>query len=176
MGFHDEPGVSILITNISDTLLIITQHLGATKFESVWADARDLSQFKNNEFDVVFSNSVIEHVGAIKDQEAMMREVQRVGKRFWVQTPNYWFPIEPHFHFIGFQFLPVYFRAWLLNHFSLGWMTREKNFFEARKLVQQTRLLTRRELGQMDPEASIYDEKLLGFVKSITIFKGWHPS
>ena len=79
MGFHDEPGVSILITNISDTPLIITQHLGATKFESVWADARDLSQFKNNEFDVVFSNSVIEHVGAIKDQEAMMREVRETA-------------------------------------------------------------------------------------------------
>lgn len=173
MGFGDEQGVTIVITNISDAPLTLIPHDGATKFESVWADGRDLSQFNDGEFDVVFSNSVIEHVGELADQEAMMKEVMRVGKRYWVQTPNYWFPVEPHFHFIGFQFLPISARAWLLHHFSLGWAPKQSSIEQGRLVAKQTRLMTRQEIARTDPEASFYNEKFLGLVKSFSMFKGW---
>lgn len=69
-------------------------------------DATDLREFGDSSFDVVFSNSVIEHLFTFENQRRMAREVQRVGKAFWVQTPNFWFPMEPHFHVPGWQWMP----------------------------------------------------------------------
>ena len=52
--------------------------------------------FRDEAFDVVFSNSVIEHVGDAASQRRFAREVARVGRAYWVQTPNRWFPVEQH--------------------------------------------------------------------------------
>jgi hypothetical protein len=71
----------------------------------VQGDARSL-ELPDQSFDIVFSNSVIEHVGTWEDQHAFARETARVGKRYWIQTPNKHFPIEPHMNFPYFQFLP----------------------------------------------------------------------
>jgi Methyltransferase domain len=55
--------------------------------------------------------------------QSPLRKLQRrmrVAKRYFVQTPNRYFPIEPHFLFSGFQFLPLPVKRWLLMLFSLG--------------------------------------------------------
>ena len=52
--------------------------------------------FPNGAFDVVFSNSVIEHLTTRERQQQFANEVTRVGKRFCVHTPNRWFPVETH--------------------------------------------------------------------------------
>jgi len=61
----------------------------------VQGDATDLP-FGDGEFDVVFSNAVIEHVGGRERQEAFADEAMRVGRRVFVTTPNRWFPLELH--------------------------------------------------------------------------------
>ena len=76
----------------------------------------------------------------------MAREVQRVGQRYLVQTPNYFFPIEPHLVFLGFQWLPATARVWLVQHFDLGWCKRRPDRESARQLVNSIRLLRKREL------------------------------
>ena len=68
------------------------------------ADALDLP-FAEGEFDIAFSNSVIEHLNPA-DWPRFASEVQRVSRRFFVQTPNKWFPVEPHVLLPGYQFLP----------------------------------------------------------------------
>jgi hypothetical protein len=133
---------------------------------SVAGDARDLSQFGDRSFDVVFSNSVIEHVGNHGDQRSMAREVRRVGRRYHVQTPNRYFPIEPHFQFPMFQFLPTSVRAQLASRYALGWYSRLDNIEEAYDLVSSIRLLSRRELRGLFPEASIVTERFAGLAKS----------
>jgi SAM-dependent methyltransferase len=52
--------------------------------------------FADGEFDIVFSNAVIEHVGGRERQRRLVFEALRVGRRAFVTTPNRRFPIELH--------------------------------------------------------------------------------
>jgi hypothetical protein len=135
-------------------------------FKSVIGDARGMPEFGNGEFDVVFSNSVIEHVGSFSDQKKMADEIRRVGKKYFVQTPNFYFPIEPHFLFPFFQFLPLGARATLINRWDLGNTLRIPNKDEARAYVQSLQLLNHKQLKVLFPDAKIVREKLFGLTKS----------
>ena len=72
---------------------------------SVIADGRCLP-FKDRAFDIVFSNSVIEHLGDSASQEAFAREIARVSLGYHVQTPNRLFPFEPHLLSLSFIICP----------------------------------------------------------------------
>jgi hypothetical protein len=142
-------------------------------FLCVVGDARNMREFKDQEFDVVFSNSVIEHVGAFADQQAMASEVQRVGRRYFVQTPNRHFPIEPHFLMPGFQFLPLSVRAaWLARH-DVGWYPKAPSYEVALRQVGRIRLLSRAEFQRLFPGGRLYTERFFGLAKSFVIHRGW---
>ncbi len=162
--------------NIEITILNISAaEIGSThpKIKQIIGDARNLAQFAVNEFDVVFSNSVIEHVGNYGEQSCMANELMRVGKRYFIQTPNRYFLVEPHFVFPLFQFLPIWLRAWLLTHFSLGWYNKTSDYQKARELVTEIRLLNHREFINLFPGAKLYEEKIFGFTKSFVAYYGW---
>jgi hypothetical protein len=167
MGFTQASGIQVVMLNVTKN---------ATEqdhFISVVGDARDMSAFADNEFDVVFSNSVIEHVGTYADQRRMAEEVKRVGKRYFLQTPNRYFPIEPHFLFPLFQFLPLSVRVFLVRHFNVGWYKKIPDKNEATREVAAIRLLTQRELVALFPGAEIYKELFLGLTKSLIVYDGW---
>ncbi|MEO7648000.1 MAG: methyltransferase type 11, partial [Gemmatimonadaceae bacterium] len=125
------------------------------------------------EFDVVFSNSVIEHLGNFAAQMRMANEVRRVGKRYFIQTPNLFFPLEPHFLVPGFQFFPLGLRAWMVSSFDVGWYRRIPDLHQARAEVESVRLLSRTDLRRLFPEARIYKERFAGIVKSFVAYHGW---
>jgi SAM-dependent methyltransferase len=62
---------------------------------AVRADGRRLP-FADGEFDIAFSNAVVEHVGDREAQRAFVQEVCRVARCVFVTTPNRWFPVEVH--------------------------------------------------------------------------------
>ncbi len=68
MGFAGDTNYEITILNLSKEK---TKHWNII---SIKGDARNMKEFKDKEFDVVFSNSVIEHVGDYKNQEKMANE------------------------------------------------------------------------------------------------------
>lgn len=142
-------------------------------FTAVAGDARRMSAFRDREFDVVFSNSVIEHVGNFADQQRMANEVMRVGKRYFVQTPHRYFPIEPHFLLPYFQFWPIKLRIWLLTRFTLGWYQRIPDPVQARALVEEIQLLTAKQLHILFPDATMYRERFFGLTKSFVMYGGW---
>lgn len=167
MEFTAEPGITITVLNLE------AQPVKFDGFSSIVGDATDLSLFTANSFDVVFSNSVIEHVGDTRQQRRMAQEIVRVGQRYFVQTPNYFFPIEPHYLFPGFQWLPLEARAWLLNHFDLGWKKRAATREEALRSVSSVRLLRKEQLRSLFPQANLYEEKVMGLTKSFVVYAGW---
>jgi len=134
--------------------------------QSLAGDATDLHQFADGSFDIVFSNSVIEHLFTLEQQRRMAAEVQRVGKSFWVQTPNFWFPMEPHFHIPGWQWMPLNLRVSIIRRWRCGWRGPCPDPVKARELVSEVRLMSGRELRSMFPKANLVAERFCGFVKS----------
>ncbi len=141
--------------------------------KTMTGDATNMHQFHDQEFDVIFSNSVIEHVGNYDAQCRMASEIMRVGKKYFIQTPNFYFPIEPHFLFLGFQFLPISIRTELLNNYKLGWMKREPDKNEARNVVESIKLLNKNQFFSLFPGANCYEEKFFGLTKSFIAYGGW---
>ena len=139
------------------------------KFKAVLGDGRNMAQYKNQEFDVVFSNSVIEHVGDLTDQQCMANEAMRVGKRYFIQTPNRHFPIEPHFTILFFQYFPDWLKLLALRKEKLKWAD-EQAFVES---VTHIRLISKKEMIALFPKAKIYEEKVFGITKSFIAYYGW---
>jgi hypothetical protein len=115
--------------------------------------------FTDRTFDVVFSNSVIEHVPMDK-WPTFASEIRRVGDRYFVQTPNKWFPIEPHYMLPLVQFLPRRLRHLLDERFAGG----------------KIDLLDERTLGDLFPDAEIRRERMLGLTKSLMAVRVALPS
>jgi len=155
---------------INVTILNIDLEDRQTSYRLVRGDARSLP-FKDNMFDVIFSNSLIEHFGSFNDQQKVAREIRRVGKRYFIQTPNRNFAIEPHFVFPFFQFLPLPMKIFLLQKFNLGWVGRIKDKKLAEETVSSFRLLNFYDLKALFPDGEIINERLLGLTKSFIIFK-----
>lgn len=163
-----DPGdVEITLLNIEP------QAVTSDKFTSAVGDARSMPQFPDKSFDVVFSNSVIEHVGGYDDQKRMAGEVMRVGKRYFVQTPNKRFPLEPHFLFPWFQYLPSWARAQMVHRFDVGWYKRIPDYAAAKAEVDSIQLLTRRKFTALFPGSRLHVEKLAGLPKSFVAYGGW---
>lgn len=136
-------------------------------FEFRFASATDPGLLRGRQFDLVHSNSVVEHVGAWRDMEMFAANVRRLAPRYYVQTPNYWFAYEPHFRFPGFQYLPERLRVEMLMRFSLGFFPRIDERHDAENVVYHHRLLSTRQMRTLFPDASVGHEKLLGLNKSI---------
>lgn len=135
------------------------------RFECVRGDGRDLP-YPAGAFDVVYSNSVIEHVGSWEDQRRFAAEIRRVGRRVWVQTPNRRFPVEPHLVAPFVHFLPR-----RLQHVLARWATpwgweNRPTAEQAREFVDSIRLLTFREMQGLFPDCTILRERFLGMTKS----------
>ena len=162
-GWIGEGGVDITVANLAGAPL----NESDDGVRQVQGDATDLSQFEDASFDVVFSNSTIEHLGGWFGQRRMADEVRRLAPVYWVQTPNYWFPVEPHFLMPGWQYLPVRLRTRLVARRQFGHRGPAPDPVAALDLVEEIRLLTARELGLLFPDAEIVRERLGPLVKSL---------
>jgi hypothetical protein len=136
--------------------------------EVLEADACSLSADLRGQFDLTFSNSVIEHVGGHDRRLEFAEAVMNLAPRYWVQTPYRYFPIEPHVLFPFFQQLPTRLRAEIRRHWMIGWGGRHgMTLDEAITDVLTVELLDRTQMRHYFPGAEIFDERFLGLRKSV---------
>jgi len=136
-------------------------------FKSRLGNACKLTEFDDMSYDLVHSNSLIEHVGTWDSMLQLAANVRRLAPAYFVQTPYYWFPIEPHFRFPLFHWLPESLRYRLIMGADLGHMKRAYSVADAVRSVQSARLLDYRQFAELFPDAEIRCERLIGMTKSL---------
>lgn len=138
---------------------------GYSQLKSVKGDATNLSEYKKGSFDLVFSNSVIEHLYTFTNQKKMAQECMRVGKKFFIQTPNKHFPVEAHYALPFVQYLPNKFVFTILTKTKLSRLHQWREE-KAKQYLDEIRLLSLNEIKILFPKSTIFKEKFLGITKS----------
>ncbi|MCB0918266.1 MAG: class I SAM-dependent methyltransferase [Actinobacteria bacterium] len=161
-GMAGDPAVDITVLNLELT------ETSASNIHGVKGDATDLAEYSDDAFDVVHSNSVIEHLGTASNQRRMAAEVQRVGRRYYVQTPAKYFPVEPHVLLPAYEYLPRSLKAKVLTR--TGWSKLGRlSEDDAAALLTELRLLSRKEFQQLFPDGRLVVERFAGLAKSFTV-------
>lgn len=147
--------------------ILKSQHLRHHTFHLIEGDACNLKQLGDRSFDLVFSNSVIEHVGPPPKQAQFAHEVLRLGRSYWVQTPSKWFPIEAHSGMPFYWFYPEWLRAALMR----SWRKRLPIWWA--DYMETTRVLSRRRMAELFPDGRTRVDYFFGFPKSyVSYFMG----
>jgi SAM-dependent methyltransferase len=118
----------------------------------VQADATVRLPFADGEFDLAYSSSVVEHLEP-SARAAFAAELRRVARGWWVQTPAWSFPVEPHALLPFAHWLPVGLRK---RYWSLG----------AAGSWEEISLLRRGELSALLPGSEVVAERFGPLAKS----------
>lgn len=145
---------------------------GLPAMRSLKGDGRAL-EFGDDSYDLVFSNSVIEHVGDWADQQAFAREARRVGRSLWVQTPAFGCPVEPHYLGLFLHWFPSSWHVPIARWTSVVGLTQAADL---ESIASTTRLLKKREVRELFPDCEIWTERLfLVFPKSYIAYRTGNP-
>jgi len=128
--------------------------------------------FRDNAFALSFSNSVIEHVGEWRRQKQMASEMLRCGQMIYCQTPNFWFPIEPHLLMPFAHWIPGFCKNYFCVRYltPIGLLTKLTRVqFESE--FSSIRLLSERDMKSLFPKARIMKERVFGITKSLIAFQ-----
>jgi hypothetical protein len=171
LEFLREQNARVVILNRSDEeLRIVEEGIGVLAY--ALGNGCELD-YPDDSFDLCHSNSVIEHVGLAADMERFAAETRRVAPSYFVQSPNYWFPVDPHFWLLpGIHWLPRPIRARMLLWFPLGTFGRAADLREAYRLADSSQMVSRSQMRFLFADARMHAERfLLFFVKSITAIR-----
>jgi hypothetical protein len=161
-GLYGREDVEITVVNLSD------REFDDANLQVRRGDARDLGQYADRSFDIVHSNSVIEHVGLWKDMRDMAGEVRRLAPRYFVQTPNVWFPLEPHYRLPFVHWLPEQTRAAIIERLDRFPSGGERDGISE---AQKTFLLGASQMRALFPDAAIERERFGPLTKSLIAVK-----
>lgn len=159
-----------LISRPIDVTLINLDCEPATtpNFRSIRGNGCHMPELSDDSFDVVHSNSVIEHVGQWSSMMSMANEIRRVAPSYFVQTPYFWFPIEPHARTPFLHWLPesLGFRLVMARKCGPYW-TKAATVDDAMRTIQSSQLLDKAMFSALFPDAKIIPERVLGMTKSL---------
>lgn len=146
-------------------------HSDDKRIEAVKGDACELPAiFRSEKFDLVYSNSLVEHVGGHANRLRLADSIHSLADRHWVQTPYRYFPIEPHWVFPGFQWLPYEVRVQISLRWHAGHVKTHSRT-DAESLVDEIELIGISQMRNYFPNSTIWYERFLGLVKSLVAIK-----
>ncbi|MFM8856601.1 MAG: class I SAM-dependent methyltransferase [Actinomycetota bacterium] len=126
---------------------------------------------RGERFDLAYSNSVIEHVGGFARRQQFADRIHELAPRHWVQTPDRYFPIEPHWGVPGMQFLPDRARLWIASRWSWGprgdFERSPERIAANEEACLMTDLVSATELRRLFPASEIWSERVAGISKSL---------
>lgn len=122
-------------------------------------------------YDLVFSNSLIEHIGGHVRRQQFANVVRESASSWWIQTPYRYFPIEPHWIFPCFQFLPFRIRVMISQHWNTPHERVRKDAEEAAEAVASIELISATEMRTYFPTSEIWFERIAGIPKSLVAIK-----
>lgn len=167
-GFLEDHNVTITIFNLPSDL--VGEECQRLSYAA--GDACDMPQYPDHTFDIVHSNSVIEHVGNWDRIKAFAKEVRRLAPYLFVQTPYFWFPVEPHFVKLTHHWLPKPLRASMWMRFRMGYRGQAGNIDEAMlKVDDEPYLLDMRMFRFLFPDCRIIRERFFLFTKSMVALR-----
>ena len=126
-------------------------------------NACSMPYFQPGDFDLVFSNSVIEHVGDHHKRLQFANEVRRLSDKYWIQTPSKYFPIEAHCGMPFWWFYPMPLRSYFLKKWK-------KKLPAWADMIETTSVVSASELRDILPGCNIKYERLLFVPKSLVSY------
>ena len=166
IDFGGTPEIWLSVGRQNVMLLNIDEQQVPQGFQAMKGDARN-TPFLDRSFDLAFSNSTIEHVGTWEDQQAFARELRRVGKRVYCQTPARSFFFEPHYFtpfVVWFRFLLK--RYWFVRYFTYYGLRWKPSREQVKDFQSHLRLLSYAEMQQLFPDCAIRRECFWGMTKA----------
>ena len=126
--------------------------------------------FKDKSFDIVFSNSLIDHLYTFDNQKKFASEVKRVGKGYFIQTWNRKFPYEPHYLTPFIHFAPKALQRRVIRYVTLYGLLSKPSQEHIDDLVDQIIPSTKVEISSLFPDACLIEKKILGMTKDFIIY------
>jgi hypothetical protein len=161
--------------HVTVNLLNLASDLAGTDsdvFRHQVGNACECPEWQDGAFDIVHSNSVIEHVGNWPMILRFAANCRRLAPYHFIQTPYFWFPVEPHFLFPFFHWLPRPIRVSIWMKRKLGQRSKAADLDSAiRKMEDEPYLLDLRMMRLLFPDSEILRERFFMLTKSLIAFR-----
>lgn len=165
-ALFEKLNLHIDIVNLPEAIERDQRMQQSSRFTIIEGNGCDLSMINDNSYDLAHSNSTIEHVGGWKNMTQFAKEIRRISGSYYVQTPSFLFPVEPHAVLPFFHWLPEQVRIHLCMRMPLGRYPKCTNVSQAAAFVEDAKLLTKRMFSELFPDGSIVKERFMFLTKS----------
>lgn len=153
-SFEDYVSEDWEITGV-DILPVERVHHKHPKFSYLHQDARDLSRFRDHEFDLAVSLGMLEHITEEPSFKRIVSEIRRVAKQYIVVVPYKYCWIEPHYGVPFFPLFPYSMKVAVVKAFNLS-NNREVVTRDPEYINKNFRWLSNAQYKQEFPDSTIY--------------------
>lgn len=151
---------NITVASIEDCSNLVNEY-GLSEF--VFNESHKPLPFADQQFDIVFSSAVLEHVGSREEQKHFIEECLRVGKKVFITTPNRYFPIEMHTFVPLLHWLPWKWFQLLVKPIRNGFWSDINNL----------NLLSKKDISKLSNEVDVRFIKTLFFKSNIILINNY---